>query len=202
MKIIDWTVTRKVNASLNVCIWNQWDHDHLNYTHKGYSETQVFFEDDGTSLMFHRLKVPFIPFLKINTVEMTSFIKDQNTVVTYGFQLGIQSLSTTKYKEISKDKCLVTLNYKFKLSGIQVLLYPILKILLPIWNERAWKEDLPLKERRQKVKRMNFKDFEGLPKNIEDRKFDGEIDFNIPVWRLRKSDNKLTEHIFYNFKKN
>ena len=133
---------------------------------------------------------------------MTSFIKDQNTVVTYGFQLGIQSLSTTKYKEISKDKCLVTLNYKFKLSGIQVLLYPILKILLPIWSERAWKEDLPLKERRQKVKRMNFKDFEGLPKNIEDRKFDGEIDFNIPVWRLRKSDNKLTKHIFYNFKKN
>ena len=49
---------------------------------------------------------------------------------------------------------------------------------------------------------MNFKDFEGLPKNIEDRKFDGEIGFNIPVWRLRKSDNKLTEHIFYNFKKN
>ena len=48
MKIIDWTVTREVNASLNVCIWNQWDHDHLNYTHKGYSETQVFFEDDGT----------------------------------------------------------------------------------------------------------------------------------------------------------
>ena len=202
MKIIDWTITRKANASLNVCIWNHHDTDHLNYTHKGYSETQVFFEDDGTSLMFHRLKVPFIPFLKINTVEMTSFIKDKNTVVTYGFQLGIQSLSTTKYEEISKDKCLVTLNYKFKLSGIQVLLYPILKILLPIWNERAWKEDLPLKERRQKVKRMNFKDFEGLPKNIEDRKFDGEIDFNIPVWRLRKSDNKLTEHIFYNFKKN
>ena len=105
-------------------------------------------------------------------------------------------------KEISKDKCLVTLNYKFKLSGIQVLLYPILKILLPIWNERAWKEDLPLKERRQKVKRMNFKDFEGLPKNIEDRKFDGEINFNIPVRRLRKSDNQLIKHIFYKFKKN
>ena len=200
MKILDITVNRKVNCSLNICQWNQWDHDHLNYTHKGYLESQVFYEDDRVSLSSHRLKIPLMPFIGINTIEMTA-LKDKNTVITYAFQFGIESLSTSIYKEIAKDKCAVKVNYKFKLTGLKILLYPILKILIPIWNNRAWNEDLPLKERRQKIKRMNFKDFVGLPKKVKDRKFDGIIDFELPIKRLMKFDNKLTKHVFYNFGK-
>ena len=47
MKILDVTYKRKVNCSANVCLWNHWDHDHINYTHKGiYNESQIFYEDD------------------------------------------------------------------------------------------------------------------------------------------------------------
>ena len=201
MKILSRTFKRKVNSSLNVCLWNHWDCDHINYVHKGfYTESEIFYEDDRFVLIFHSLKVPLIPFLKINTIDVT-VLKDKNTVCTYGFQFGIPSLSTAKYKEIAKDKCLVEVNYKFKFTGLNILFYPLIKYLIPRWNERTWNEDLSLKLRRQKVIRMNFKDFRGLPKKIKERKFLGPIDFKLPITRLKKNDNKLTKHPFYNFGK-
>lgn len=201
MKILSRTFKRKVNSSLNVCLWNHWDCDHINYVHKGfYTESEIFYEDDRFVLIFHSLKVPLIPFLKISTIDVT-VLKDKNTVCTYGFQFGIPSLSTAKYKEITKDKCLVEVNYKFKFTGLNILFYPLIKYLIPRWNERTWNEDLSLKLRRQKVIRMNFKDFRGLPKKIKERKFLGPIDFKLPITRLKKNDNKLTKHPFYNFGK-
>ena len=110
MKILSRTFKRRVNSSLNVCLWNHWDCDHINYVHKGfYTESEIFYEDDRFVLIFHSLKVPLIPFLKISTIDVT-VLKDKNTVCTYGFQFGIPSLSTAKYKEIAKDKCLVEVN--------------------------------------------------------------------------------------------
>ena len=199
MKILDITFKRKVNCSANVCLWNHWDHDHINYVHKGfYNESEIFYEDDRVVLFYHKLKIPLIPFFTVNTLDLTA-LKNKNTVCTYGFQFGVPSLSTATYKDIGKDKCLVNVNYKFKFSGLRILLYPLIKFLLPRWNNRTWHEDLPLKLRRQKVKRMNFKDFKGLPNKIKERKFFGTIDFKIPITRLRKSDNKLIKHPFYNF---
>ena len=199
MKILNLTFKRKVNACAKVCLWNHWDQDHANYVHKGlYTETEIFYEDDRVILTLHRLKIPLLPFLIINTVDF-EVLKDKNTVCTYGFQFGIPSLSTAVYKDIGKDKCLVTVNYKFKFSGLQILLYPLIRFLVPKWNLRTWKEDLPLKLRRQKVKRLNFKDFKGLPSKIKDRKFSGPIDFNLPISKLKRDNNKLKKHPFYNY---
>ena len=199
MKILDVTFKRKVNCTAKICLWNHWDQDHINYTHKGwYTETEIFYEDDRVILTCHKLKIPLVPFLTISTVDM-EVLKDANTVCTYGFQFGIPSLSTAVYKDTGKDKCLVTVNYKFKFSGIQILLYPLIKFLVPKWNESTWKEDLPLKLRRQKVVRMNFKDYKGLPDKIKDRKFSGSADFKLPITRLKKIDSKLKKHPFYNF---
>ena len=199
MQILDITFRRKVNCSVNICKWNHWDHDHINSTHKGsYKDTQILYEDDRVVLLFHRMKIPLIPFLKVNTLDMTA-LKDKNTGVTYGFQFGVPSLSTATYKDISKDKCSAVVNYKFVFIGIKILLYPLIKFLIPRWNERTWNEDLPLKLRRQKIKRMNFKDFKGLPDKIKDRKFSGPIDFKLPISRLKKVDSKLKKHPFYNF---
>ena len=163
-----------------------------------YNETEIFYEDDRVVLFYHRIKIPLIPFIKISTIDMTA-LKDKNTVCTYGFQFGIPSLSTAVYKDVGKDKCSVTVNYKFKFTGLQILLYPLIRFLVPRWNLRTWKEDLPLKLRRQKVKRLNFKDFKGLPSKIKDRKFSGPIDFNLPISKLKRDNNKLKKHPFYNY---
>ena len=81
----------------------------------------------------------------------------------------------------------------------RAILYPLIKLMIPKWNEATWNEDLPLKLRRQKVKRMNFKDFKGLPKKIKDRKFSGKIDFKLPITRLSKDKDLIEKHPFYNF---
>ena len=126
MKILNLTFKRKVNCSANICKWNHWDHDHINYAHKGiYSKSEIFYEDDRVVFFYHKIKIPLIPFLTINTIDFTA-LKDKNTILTYGFQFGVPSLSTAKYNEISKDKCLVEVNYKFMFTGIQILLYPLI----------------------------------------------------------------------------
>jgi len=201
MKILDVTFKRKVNCSANVCKWNHWDHDHLHHTHKSfYKKAQIFYEDDRVVFIWHVMQVPLIPFLKVSTYDFT-VLKDKNTVVTYGFQFGVPSCSTATYKDITKDKCSVRVNYKFQFSGLNIFLYPLIKLMIPRWNQETWNEDLPLKSRRQKILRMNFKDFHGLPKRTKDRKFSGKIDFKLPIRRLRRNNNLITKHPFYNFGK-
>lgn len=78
------------------------------------------------------------------------------------------------------------MNYIWHLEGLKILLYPVLKILIPIWNEKVFKEDLPLKIRRQKVIDLNFKDFKGMPSKINERK-NGTYDFILPIPRLVSS---------------
>ena len=69
----------------------------------------------------------------------------------------------------------------------KILLKPLLKKIIPIWNERVWLEDLPIKLRRQKILDLNFKDFKGLPLNIKDRNLNNPIKFKLPITRPRKS---------------
>ena len=198
MKILDITIKRKVNCSANVCKWNHWDHDHINFTHKDiYKKAQLFYEDDRVALAWHKMKIPLIPFITVSTYDFT-VLKDRNTVITYGFQFGVPSCTTSVYKDISKDKCSVEVNYRFQFTGIKILLYPLIKFLVPKWDKQTWFEDLPLKLRRQKVQRMNFKDFIGLPKKVRERKFSGAINFRLPIARLRKENNLFEKHPFYN----
>ena len=79
------------------------------------------------------------------------------------------------------------MNYKFYLSGWRAILRPLLKRLIPIWNEKVWQEDLPVKLRRQKVIDMGFKDFWGLPNKVEDRKPNKTFKLNLPIPRPKNS---------------
>ena len=65
------------------------------------------------------------------------------------------------------------------------------------WNEKVFKEDLPIKIRRQKMIDLNFKDFKGLPLDISQRA-NGKYTFKLPIPRIVSS--KRDEHPL-NFKK-
>ena len=106
-------------------------------------------------------------------------------------QFGVLSKTTITIKPIERTKCKINMNYKFYLNGWRKILRPFLKRLIPIWNERIWKEDYPVKMRRQKMIDMNFKDFHGLPQNIQDRKYDGPINLKLPLPRPRNSRRDL-----------
>jgi hypothetical protein len=80
------------------------------------------------------------------------------------------------------------MNYKFYLNGWRIILRPFLNKMIPVWNEKVWKEDYPVKIRRQKILDMGFKDFYGLPKEIENRiKTNGERKFKLPIARPKNS---------------
>ena len=83
------------------------------------------------------------------------------------------------------------MNYKFYLNGWKIILKPILKMLIPVWNKKVWVEDLPVKLRRQKVLQMGFKDFHGLPDDIEQRKGHEIKKVKLPIPRPRKSSRDL-----------
>jgi hypothetical protein len=57
--------------------------------------------------------------------------------------------------------------------------------LVPIWNDRIWKEDLPLKLRRHRALRSGFKDFNGLPDEISQRRAEGPLKIPLKVPRLK-----------------
>ena len=79
------------------------------------------------------------------------------------------------------------MNYKFYLEGWKRILEPFLKIMIPKWNEQVWKEDLPVKLRRQKVIDLNFKDFVGLPDKINKRSYNGNYKLSLPIPRPKNS---------------
>ena len=105
--------------------------------------------------------------------------------------LGMSVISEIDITDVKTDKSKYKMRYRFFLVGWRKAFAPLigtyLKLTVPWWNARQWKEDLPIKLRRQKMIRAGFKDFMGLPEKIEDRSFDGPIKCDLPVHRLKKS---------------
>lgn len=187
--ILEMEFHRELNVSKSVAFWNYWDHEHLDIVHDGYRKSDILYEKKNVMLRIDNVNIP-VPLLPFVTLRTVIFMVQENedTLYTYAVQMGIVSKTTIKIEELKKDQCHFTMNYQFELDGWRRILRPLLKKLIPIWNERVWEEDLPLKMRRQKVLRYNFKDFFGLPKEIHNRENNDEIEpLELPVKRPRKS---------------
>ena len=118
--------------------------------------------------------------------------QDPQTIKAFNVGIfGMPACTTITVREVRKDYCQLTMRYKFVLKGWKRLLEPFLGKMVEKWNEQVWIEDLPIKLRRHKVMRLGFKDFIGLPKDVEQRFFDGEIPFDLPVKRHKESPVNL-----------
>jgi hypothetical protein len=185
-EILEVSASKIIECSKEVAFWNYWDHEHLDVVHSGYLKSDILYDANNYLFRLDLIKIPFIPFLKFMT-PIFMVQHDSDTLITYAIQLGVVSKTTITINSLEKAKCKITMNYKFYLNGWRRILRPILKILIPIWNEKVWKEDYPVKIRRQKILNMNFKDFAGLPKKIEDRINDDKIEFKLPIPRPKNS---------------
>lgn len=189
--LLEVNVTKKIACCKAVAFWNYWDHEHLEVIHSGYSNVEIIHENNNSMFSVRDVTVPILGFKVATPVFMLQ--SDKSTLITYAIQFGILSKTTVKIKDIEKDNCEINMNYKFYLNGWQKFLKPLLKILIPKWNEKVWNEDLPVKLRRQKVLRYNFKDFFGLPDKLEDRNFEGEIELSLPIPRPKNSVRQAIE---------
>ena len=184
--ILELEFEKIVNCSKEVVKWNYWDHEHLDVVHGGYKKVDILYEANNYMFAVAKLKIPKLPFLS-STTPIFSVQHDEDTIYAFALQFGIISKTTIKISYIEEKKSKIIMNYKFHLNGWRKILKPILKKLIPIWNEKVWLEDLPIKLRRQKVLDMNFKDFYGLPKNIEDRKPIKNYKLKLPIPRPKNS---------------
>ena len=184
--ILEFNFIKQVNCSKEVAFWNYWDHEHLEVVHDGYSKSDILYDKKEFMFRVDQVKLPLLSFLKPMTPIFT-VQHDENIMITYAIQFNVLSKTTINIKSLDKKKCEINMNYKFYLNSWRKLLKPILKILVPKWNEKVWLEDLPIKLRRQKVIDMNFKDFTGLPEKIEDRNFTGNNNLRLPLPRLKNS---------------
>ena len=184
--ILEIEINKEIDCSSEVAKWNYWDHEHLDVIHGGYEEVDILYDSNNFAFGISTLKIPVIPFL---TAKSPLFLvqHDKNTQFTFASQFGVLSRTTIKVESVTRNSCKIVMNYKFYLNGWRIILKPILKRLIPVWNEKVWQEDLPVKLRRQKVIDMGFKDFWGLPKEINERNFNGDIEFKLPIPRPKNS---------------
>lgn len=187
MRIVDRTFRREVNAGRAAVLWNYWDHEHLVVVHKNYTDAQIIYENDFMAALLLTYRLPVFSMLKSHSLNvMVQHGPNVLKAVNIGV-FGVPVVTTITIVEDVLDHCVLTINYRFFLLGWKTLLAPAIELLVPRWNERVWKEDLPLKERRQKVLRLGFRDFYGLPERPADRVFDGGLEFTkLPLSRLRE----------------
>jgi hypothetical protein len=185
--IVEVEIQKKINCSKDVIFWNYWDHEHLDVVHNNYKKSDVLYDKENFMFRVDNIQIPVFKFLKsITPIFMVQH--DQNTLITFAVQFGILSKTKITVEEIDKEKSIITMNYKFELNGWKIILKPILKYLIPKWNENVWQEDLPLKLRRNKILKYNFKDFIGMPNNIADREiYNNKYNLKLPIPRPKNS---------------
>jgi hypothetical protein len=185
MKLVEVNCKKKLNVDSKTAWWNQWDHEHFSEAHIGFKETQVFYEDNKCAVVYLKISLPIISFFSLSSLHFM-VQKDENNMIAFSNFLGCPSVTQITIVETKKDFCEFNMNYKFFLSGWQVLLAPIISYLAPKWNERSWVEDLPLKERRFLLQKKNFIDFYGTSLN-ENKKSVKNLNFSLPVKKLNNS---------------
>jgi len=184
--ILELEFNKTIECSKEVAKWNYWDHEHLDIIHEGYKKSDILYDDKNFLFRVDKIKFPFLSFLT-STTPIFTVQHDDDTICSYALQFWVVSRTTVKIDALERTKCKITMNYKFYLNGWRKILKPILKKLIPIWNEKVWLEDLPVKLRRQKVLDMNFKDFTGLPNNIEEREIKSNYKLKLPISRPKNS---------------
>jgi len=189
--ILEIEVKKNIDCSKEVAFWNYWDHEHLDIVHAGYKKSDILYDRKNFIFRVDKVKVPLIPFSGFTT-PIFMVQHDENTLYVFAIQMGIISKTTITINSITQSSCEIIMNYEFYLNGWRKILRPILKRLIPKWNEKVWNEDYNVKLRREKVLNMNFKDFVGLPKEINSRKSKNKnYIFKLPIPRPKNSSRDL-----------
>lgn len=187
MRIVERTVVKDVATAPAVAEWNFWDFEHGPFVHKGHVNHSVLFEDETTAVVMSVTRAPIFSFLKYSSLHVMVRVSPSLSRAWNRGLFGIVGAVDYHFEQSSPDHTRITMNYRFYLSGWQIVLGPLLYRLIAAWSEQIWIEDLGLKLRRQKVLRLGFKDFIGLPVKIADRRNDGELNIKLPLPKLKDS---------------
>ncbi len=187
MKIIERVVVHEAPISPSVAEWNFWDFEHGEFVHKGHIEHWVLYEDSTTAVLISTTRAPVFRFLKYSSLHVMVRISDKLSRAWNRGLFGIVGTVTYQFEQMEADRTRITITYRFYLQGWRVLLGPLLYRQIGQWSDAIWQEDLPLKLRRQKVMRLGFRDFRGLPDDIAERHSAPDAPFRLPLPKLKNS---------------
>ena len=187
MKIVERVVVREAPVSPAVAQWNFWDFEHGEFVHAGHVGHWVLYEDSTTAVTIATTKAPIISFLTYSSLHVMVRVSDNLSRAWNRGLLGVIASADYQFDGIQRDQTRVTITYRFYLQGWRILLAPILSWQIARWSARIWGEDLPVKLRRQRMMRLGFKDFAGLPDSVADRHNDGDVPFKLPLPKLKDS---------------
>jgi len=157
-----------VDAVPEVVKWNSWDGEHLRTVHSAYSKPTALLSSNGRGLFVDKFKIPFIGISLKSMVYTTQW--NETMQVSFTLTPFFLAKNSIEVIPLSEKKTKVKVTYEFSGNYIQSLFFPIYKVLIKRWNQQVWLEDLPLKLRRQKALEYGFRDFQGLPTEICERK--------------------------------
>ena len=183
MELLEFRFQKEIESGREAVLWNYWDHEHLDIVHKNsFTDIKIFYEDSKMAIILNTFRLPIFKFIKNTGMSTYVFHEKYKFSDFQMLMFGIPFCSTITLHEITSSRCKIEMHYRYYLSGWKNLIFkPLLKIMANRWNQQLWDEDLSLKLRRQKVMASGFKDFNGLPENIEDRFKDYHKTQNIPI---------------------
>ncbi|MBX2798819.1 MAG: hypothetical protein KTR31_14180 [Myxococcales bacterium] len=187
MKLVERSFEREIDVAPGVVFWNYWDHEHLYVVHDNYTNAKILFEDERMAVYLLTYRLPLIRFLTSKSLNVM-IQRDEHTIQVFNLGLfSVPSITTITVEQLGRDRCRIGMNYKFLLFGWRRLLGLMLPSMIETWNEKVWVEDLPLKLRRQRVLRHGFRDFHGMPQEVDERNNEDELELTLPVTRHRDS---------------
>lgn len=166
--LIDFEISREVDVSREVCLWNTWDHEHLYFVHKQFEFAKMLYEDSHVAFIRTRVKVPFLP-IHLNCLHTMTSLKNGDVMVIDTLPFGVLSKLEMRYIELSPTKTKLQNLYSL---DVPIFFYPIKSFIprmIKKWNDVNWAEDLPLKIRRQQAINIGFRDFYGKDQNSKGR---------------------------------
>ena len=181
--IIKHTITRNAHASVDVCLWNTWDHEHLYYVHRQFGGAKILFENQTSAVLATKFKIPFIPF-SLSGLHTLFLITQHQVLVIDTLPFGILTKLTMSFTKVSSKVTKISNYYELDVPFFIYIFKPFLLKLIDKWNKVNWDEDLPLKTRRQMALDLGFVDFMGIVPDIKRKK---NLNLKLPIPRLKDS---------------
>ena len=157
------TSTAMSNFPKKLLIWNYWDHEHVVGTHfEHYKKVKITFENENECHSERWAKLPYFPFyIKSSDVLILNNENEMEALHTTLFKL-IKCKQVFLFNEKEENKCEVTRKDFLEIPKFLKFLQPIFDKLMKKWFVDVWEEDMPMRERRLKVWKLGFKDFQGI----------------------------------------
>lgn len=156
--VVETHFERDAPVSADVGWWNQMDLDHLTVVHSGYVRAEVLDETDTHAVLLLEYRIPIFFWLRSRSIHYVVKRPPDTLFVFNQGLFGVPIFTRIRITAIGERASRYETSYRFQLEGWRRVLAPFLKALAKRWNTRVWKEDLPLKLRRQEKLDTGFQD--------------------------------------------